>query len=358
MYKPTVVQLGPIGRQPILFSVTKTTELQSSRLRGGIVPSTNVCSLQALEALSAKYVPRDSTAQLWVKRYEEYIQGKDSNEKFRDFTAGLHARSLLIPEDVNYLAISSINTYLRYITKDPRFRRHAHSKYSRAIAAKAGSLGSLQKSPRLTSEMVSMVVVFIREGSMETLKLRAGMWLQMSVGGRCIDVSRLRQNSLEWDAAGTNIRSVHWRWTKSIRQAQHAKVAPVAQAVLSVMGEPPFTSEVWNTWSREDTEGYPLSTYDSALVNIELGKILQDVDPVPTSTSLRDVFHGVLGELCDHDADEMVKFTPHRSAQSLRSNYMDQRPLCHIKKIAKKAGAKNSTKRKKVTTKRSRARRG
>lgn len=189
----------------------------------------------------------------------------------------------------------------------------------------------------------------------EAEKIRAGMWLQLCVGGRSVDISRLRANSLEWESLH-EFNSTHWRWTKSIRQAQHAKLAPASDDVRSLLGRPPFSKETWEKWAEENNEGFSLSNYHYSIVNPILLAIAGEYSPVPTTTSLRDAFHVKLGEVCGRDADLMLKFTPHRSAQSLRASYMEHRPVCQKKKEAKR-DTKEKQRKRRTKAKKTRRRR-
>ena len=111
---------------------------------------------------------------------------------------------------------------MHYVLHDHRYRRFTFHPATRAIEACASKTGPTRKAPTLGEEHVKVILSYVHEGAASELKLRAGIWCQISTGGRVADVGRLTKNAVNW--GDRTIESIHWRWTKSIRRCDRNKV--------------------------------------------------------------------------------------------------------------------------------------
>lgn len=336
MWRPTAVSLGPLASQPIIMSVGDGKGLSLAPLMRGsdrLLPIHQLpFAREYLHTLEVRYVPAHTTADLWVSEYDRFImsegKGKDSAATWEVFVALLVGRTQIPRGESGHLDFSSVSTYLKYITSANRYRWHESSPPTRAVRTAAAAVGPSHLAPRLCGEHAQRILDYIHfapaNESLEDKMLKAGVWSQLCTGGRAIDISRLREDSFSWE--DRVVKATYWRWTKSIRTTQHAKYAPTVEHIRSLIGEPPFTENQWRSWGLKN-EGHPLGTYTASLANSKLKELSQGFSPHATTTSLRDHFHKELAKIFEEDADKMVRHTPHRSSNSLRSNYLNQRKI-------------------------------
>jgi hypothetical protein len=176
--------------------------------------------------------------------------------------------------------------------------------------------------------------------------------LQTASGGRVVDVNRVRAGGITWgtkDGKIVSIRSLDWKWTKSIKRAKDGKTVFPPPQISDAIGPAPFSVKEWQSWcKREGNLTRPFSEYDTKAINAALRDLSQGFSERLTSTSLRDVYNRLVAEVCDNDATKMVQYTPHRSAKSLQSSYMSGRKISVRKTtVSKKAPVSEAKKKKK-----------
>lgn len=347
-----LVQVGPMGRQPISFdlyspssflasSLSSATQGSSLWVKGSKLPGTMLDEArELLKCAKNTYVPSHTQADGWVKEYEKFCSGNTSPEKWDDFVALLLLRTSFQPEEKGHLHITSAYTYMRYVLQDRRFYRHSFAESTKALETKAGKIGPIRKAPSLGVEHAENILKYIHTGDAADLKLRSGLWCQVATGGRRVDVSRLGQNCMNWTDGF--IDSIHWRWTKSIKNPGNAKLCPTLDEVRSMAGPPPFTEDEWIAWCSADAEGCGLSSYSNNAANTKLDELSNNFTERATTTSLRDIFHRILAQVHNKDSNAMVRFTQHRTGKTLQSVYQERRKLSVPKATAPKKATKKT----------------
>ena len=308
---------------------------------------------QAKELQAARikeYTTEAKSADQWISEFEKFCQPEaPTATHFEDFSALVYIRTTIPKGQSGHLEVSSVATYMRYIVA--KYRKFSLLPCLKAIETEAGSLGASRKAPSIGDDLLNKIKLWMTTSQDdEGLKLRGGTWLQIGTGGRPCDVSRLRAGGILFasrtEGTGrqakniiTAISHLDWKWTKSIKCTKDAKSVFPPAPVYALLGPAPFTVEDWNRWHKQDMTVRPLANYCSGDVNVELATLSADYTEKLTSTSLRDVYNRLIASICDNNASEMLKFTPHRSAKSISSSYMTGRKLS-----VKKAPAKSTKK--------------
>lgn len=234
--------------------------------------------------------------------------------------------------------VSSVHTYLKYVAAGKLYNlRHTDS--FRAIETEAGSIGSTRVAPSFNQVQVDSLMRFIHDPSEESVG-RMGMWLQCFGGGRPIDCARMRKNGIDWSVASKpaltdEVRGLIWRWAKNISKAGQAQYCPSTEEAMEVFGPPPLLQAEWNAIA---SVAFPLEKYTSSYVNGILRRLCAGAEPMPTSTSLRDLCHQILAARYSGDAARMVVHTPHRSTRAMQANYISNRPVSQSAKATYKKG--------------------
>lgn len=297
-------------------------------------------SLSLLHSTIKQFVPDCGTSDDWVAEFELYCKDEEKPNPvlFEEFCALVYSRTRIGKGNPGHIAVSSCCTYLRYVTL--KYKRFAHLPCFKAIQTEAGSIGSLKKAPAADSELIEILKNWFAAGPAEDVIARGGAYLQTISGGRPIDVKRLRGGGMVF--SGRDIRSIDWRWTKSIKKAKDAKTVFPPEEIFQKLGPPPFTPEQWKKWGGRDGLLFPFADYTSDLVNMHLKELSKGFSEKLLSTSLRNIYHEVLGVTCENDAAKMARFTPHKGCKSLQSSYMSGRKVstrCPVR-ASKKAPAK------------------
>jgi hypothetical protein len=352
------VKLGIVGSQPLETKVLGgaltirhpmtpvTGKLPAIEERASALAIGQV----ALGAAIAAYVPDSTTAEGWVKEFEEYAASVTPDSPaptaahFADFTAMVYYRTTLPHGTKGRLEVSSACTYLRYVVA--KYKKFSALPAFRAVETEAASKGAQRKAPSAGDDLVAVLKGWFASGPQElparptllqqkAMRTRLGAWLQTTTGGRCIDVSQLRSGGVKLRAGGREgILSVEWRWTKTIKKPVDAKAVFPPPRVNSEIGPMPCSEKQWLIWAK-DPLFRPFEGYCSADVNVELKALSAGFTEAITSTSLRDVYNRLIAEVCDNDQGRMVRYTPHKSAKSIAGSYLVGRTIS-VPKIAKK----------------------
>ena len=340
------VQLGPVSLQPLRIRIpsvhgdTIVTVCGKSKL-----PSKDhlEAGRQALGKAIKEYVPETTTAKDWCKEFEIFCGSEPhSAELFSDFCALVYYRTTINKGVPGHLSVSSACTYLRYVTA--KYKRYAAFPCFRAIETEAGSLGAYHKAPSVGDEHLQHLKLWFAQGPTDKQKVRCAAWLQTATGGRPIDISRLRCGGLVMD--GAHVKSVEWKWTKSIKKAKDAKTVFPPKTLQEKIGPAPFDAKQWKAWGGKDGTDRPFIKYCAGTINKELYMLCEEYDEQLTSTSLRDIYNRLIAEICDNDAEAMLRYTPHKSAVSLKSSYLSGRSFSK-RKAAKKSTVKAAKKTRK-----------
>jgi len=329
------VRLGAIGSQPLKVKVVGTKAVIAVPAFP-IKPVDSVTKMPCAEAIAEgarllsdaqkQYVPDGTTQASWITAFETFCEqaGKPKDAVgFADFAAGLYYRYKSIPKgQPGHLEISSVYTYLRYVCK--KYKQFTLLPSFKSIETEAASVGCLNKAPRAGTEHREALKEYIHQGPESQIRLRGACWLQCVTGGRTCDVSRLRAGGLEFNQ-DLSISKLNWRWTKSIKKPSDGKFVSPPKIVFDEMGTAPFTARQWRSWGGKDLMSMPFDSYCSDKINPELKVISKDFSMNLTSTSLRDIYHEVVGEVCDKDPVKMVRFTPHKDPKSLAASYLGGR---------------------------------
>lgn len=260
-------------------------------------------ALQAVSELEARYSADEKGKHRQVHLFEQFCKTQPegaSQRAFRMYVGLLQKRV-----NAGTLDASSMNTYLMYVTSAyPQWRS---LRTMRAVQAQGSHKGGKRRAPRIPPALKKRLIRYVYSKPFDVTK--GGMWAQMCLAApRCIDVSRLRKDSLQLDRKRT-----FWSWTKSIRGAIQAKTTPALPAGTM---KPPFTGVWWQSQGEE-----PLAEYNSVDVNRVLKSIASDFTPVPTSTSLRLVFIEDAMAATGGDYEQASRFTVHKSGQVLSAAY-------------------------------------
>ena len=341
----TAVSLGSVSSQPLRIRVpSKEGETFLLHKTPSMEPKAKLPDRSNLDAgrslLSAKikeYVPDTTTAQEWCKCFESFCGDEPhSAALFSDFCAMVYFRTTIPKGQPGRLEVSSVCTYLRYVVL--KYKKYSVLPCFKAIETEAGSLGSQRKAPSACGEHLAKVQHWLQKGPAAKLKLRSAAWMQTTTGGRSIDVNRLRGGGLILE--NRQVKSVDWKWTKSIKRPSDAKTVFPPRPIRDAVGPAPFTAAQWKLWSGQDGMARPFATFTSAEVNDELEILSEGFDLKLTSTSLRDVYNRLVADFCDNDAEKMKQYTPHKSAKSLSSSYLSGRKVSIKKSAAKKSAVK------------------
>jgi hypothetical protein len=354
--KPTVIPLGAVASQRLRVRVASSEQevffTVAPIAAGEKLPARHHLEdgRRALNATIKEYVPDNSTAASWVTEFELFCGGQPTNELFADFCALVYYRTRIPKGQPGHLAVSSAATYLRYVTL--KYKKYGHHPSFRAVETEAGSLGSAGKAPTAGEDHHNFLRTWFQSGPADELRLRGGAWLQTASGGRVVDVNRVRAGGITWgtkDGKIVSIRSLDWKWTKSIKRAKDGKTVFPPPQISDAIGPAPFSVKEWQSWcKREGNLTRPFSEYDTKAINAALRDLSQGFSERLTSTSLRDVYNRLVAEVCDNDATKMVQYTPHRSAKSLQSSYMSGRKISVRKTtVSKKAPVSEAKKKKK-----------
>ena len=220
-----------------------------------------------LSAKIKEYVPDTTTAQEWCKCFESFCGDEPhSAALFSDFCAMVYFRTTIPKGQPGRLEVSSVCTYLRYVVL--KYKKYSVLPCFKAIETEAGSLGSQRKAPSACGEHLAKVQHWLQKGPAAKLKLRSAAWMQTTTGGRSIDVNRLRGGGLILE--NRQVKSVDWKWTKSIKRPSDAKTVFPPRPIRDAVGPAPFTAAQWKLWSGQDGMARPFATFTSAEVNDEL----------------------------------------------------------------------------------------
>lgn len=328
------VKLGAVAMQPLRIHVPASPSARKGAAVVTVAPvmgrlpgpdRLGVARTRLQDAIR-EYVPATTTADGWVAEFENFCRNEKgevlpSAELFSDFAAMLHYRCTLEKGVPGRLEVSSVNTYLGYVVK--KYKRFALLPAMRAIATKAGSILPQHKAPTACTEHMDRILDWIHMGPADKLMLRGGAWLQCATGGRPIDICRLRGGGLRLQ--DRVLRTVDWRWTKSIKNAKDAKGVWIHKVIQERVGQAPFSDQQWLSWSGEDKMLRPFEDYTADDINEELETLSHEFDAKATSTTLRDFYNELMRGVCENDTEQMVLYTPHKSAKSLRASYTSGR---------------------------------
>ena len=364
----TTLSLGAVGSQPLRVQVVgknfsreqkfvvlaqPRSELKHNKVSLGDVEA----GRKLLEQKIEMYVPSKETAESWIEAFEKFRsdwrlkqseqgvnRGENLAAEFTDFVAALYSRTQLKDSHGHklpgFLEVASVYTYLRYVSqKYPSVRFMPAFK---AVETESSSIGCKNKAPKIDPSCLKKVLMWISQGPAAELKKRAGAWLQCAAGGRVCDVARLRGPGLQLTPERYP-KIVDWRWTKSIKRSADAKTVHPPECVWKKVGPAPFTVKDWTTWS--ERHEFPLHDYS---INDELAELSKDFSEKLTSTSLRDVYHEIIDDFCDHDPKKMQAYTVHKSAKSIAASYMSGRRVATAK--SNNASQKTRAARKAKTT--------
>ena len=349
---------GRLSSQPLVVTVVAPSGLAEKTVEGRLHlraekfdPAMIGKGRALLDKKIAQYVPSTQTADEWNATFDCYLQERQFSNPaasvasiFEDFCAALYARTTLchVAKDgsvtrlAGFLEVSSVYTYLRYITM--RRRSLAFLPSFRAIETEASSIGAKHKAPKADSTVREILRDWIAQQPKDDAehRTRAGCWLQTVTGGREVDINRLRGGGVELrthDASSRKlfVHSVDWSWTKSIKKSKDSKTCHPPEEAFALMGFAPFTRADWLRWSKKE---FVLGDYQVNPSLKELCKV-RDIRPILTSTSLRDIYHDIVKEVCKKDPEQMKKYTPHKSSKSLSASYMSSRKTAKVTKKKK-----------------------
>jgi len=364
-WKPRTIGVGTLGSIP-LVAVSKLTVDQVSNLPDHISTGKLVSydalphSIDKLDELIKKFVPSTATADDWREFFQKFrvTHPGPIEDQFKNFTALLYARTNLPPSVRGHLLVSSVCTYLKYIAVKELFFLRSEPCF-KAIETQAGSIGTTRIAPKLGASSIDCILEIISDPSRDIV-LRLGFWFQCHGGCRCTDVSRVRENAIDWKDndpsvnQSDEVQALIWRWAKNIRSGSQTQYCPTLAEVTEVFGPPPVTQIAWKQMCA--AKEYPLEGYNSSIVNATLKELFEGAASCPTSTSLRDCCHRILWTKYGGKASEMIAHTVHRTTKSMQATYSANRPEVSVpntptKKITptKKADSKTKGAKKEVT---------